>query len=435
MGRRLNALLRRNFKTSKFKTLVKLSLSRIAILKNHHQSRLSHARSDVRELLLLGQQDRALLRVEHVIKEQNTLDVYALVDFYCHVLLERVKLFKQKNGECPDELKEPTSSLIFAASRRGEFPELQKIRGIFTSQFGKEFCARAVELRNNCGVNPMMVQKLSTRQTSLESRLKVLKEIASENGITLHLEEDAPVEAKEKVDMNHKQEQEGSTTYATSVNSELRYDTYALPEEIEQDDKFSESMKGRKKYRDVASAAQEAFESAAYAAAAARAAVELSISRSTHKDYDDHDSSDNQGALSDFDVSSSTELHISKATEHLYDSEGSDKIHLVINPSISLESEGGDMASNEYDVHLREVTEKKKKQGKEIKTSTSDLNIENDYIPRLSALKLCKKDPQDDIASEGNYEDKNIKIWLKHHDLSTDGKPSLPMNEGRHKNQ
>lgn len=59
--------------------------------------------------------------------------------------------------ECADELKEALSSLIYAASRCGELPELQEIRRILTSVFGKEFAARAVELRNNCGVNPKVI--------------------------------------------------------------------------------------------------------------------------------------------------------------------------------------------------------------------------------------------------------------------------------------
>ena len=56
--------------------------------------------------------------------------------------------------ECPDELKEATSSLMFASSRCGEFPELLHIRGVLSSTFGKEFVARAVDLRNNCSVHP-----------------------------------------------------------------------------------------------------------------------------------------------------------------------------------------------------------------------------------------------------------------------------------------
>lgn len=38
-----------------------------------------------------------------------------------------------------------------------------------------------------------MIQKFSTRQPSSETKLKVLKEIASENGITLDLEEEPTV--------------------------------------------------------------------------------------------------------------------------------------------------------------------------------------------------------------------------------------------------
>lgn len=68
---------------------------------------------------------------------------------------ESMHVFYFSRGEsCPEELKEAISSLIFAASRCGEFPELQKIREIFTLKYGKEFAARAVELRNNCGVSP-----------------------------------------------------------------------------------------------------------------------------------------------------------------------------------------------------------------------------------------------------------------------------------------
>lgn len=55
---------------------------------------------------------------------------------------------------CPDELKEATSGLLYAASRCAEFQELREIRTVLTSRYGKEFVARAVELRNDCGVNP-----------------------------------------------------------------------------------------------------------------------------------------------------------------------------------------------------------------------------------------------------------------------------------------
>jgi vacuolar protein sorting-associated protein IST1 len=80
--------------------------------------------------------------------------------------------------------------------------------------------------------------------------------------------------------------------------------THVLPEE-----ELSESLKGRKKYKDVAAAALEAFESAAYAAQAARAAVELSRYDSQDIERDDHgDSSHGQGTLYDSDGSLTPEL-------------------------------------------------------------------------------------------------------------------------------
>lgn len=91
--------------------------------------------------------------------------------------------------ECPEELREAASSMLYAASRCGDFPELQEIRSILSARFGKEFTARSIELRNNCGVSLIMTQKLSTRMPTRESRMKVLKEIAFDNSIVLNLEE------------------------------------------------------------------------------------------------------------------------------------------------------------------------------------------------------------------------------------------------------
>ncbi|XP_062150727.1 uncharacterized protein LOC133859354 [Alnus glutinosa] len=290
MGRKLDALLGRNSNISKLKNLAKMAISRISILKNQRQVRCSHAQSDVIELLKLGHQERALLRVEHVIKEQNMLDAFGMIGNYCDLLIERAVLLENK--ECHDELKEGISSLIFAASRCGEFPELQKIRQMLTSRFGKDFANCAVELRNKCRVNPKIVQKLSARQPHLEIRLKVLKGIASEIGVTLYLEEDAPViAAEEKLDVNQKQKQ-------------LEPKKSANLEEIIEDEKLSESVKARKKYRDAAAAAQEAFKAAEYAAAAARAAVELSRSESRDNDPDEYGgSAHQQGTISDSDGS------------------------------------------------------------------------------------------------------------------------------------
>ncbi|KGN45949.1 uncharacterized protein LOC101211044 [Cucumis sativus] len=255
MGRKLDALLGRNFRASKFRPLLNLSLSRLSILTAQRRVGCSQANSDVLQLLQLSHHHRALLRVEKVIKDQNALDAYVLIEGYLNLLLERTTLLEQQS-ECPEELKEAVAGLLFAASRCGDFPELHEIKSVLTTRFGKEFTARAVELRNNCGVNLSLMQKLSTRQPTLETRMDALKSIASENGIVLQIDQ-LPSSKQEKVGRNGRQsEAEG------------------------QSEEFSNEVASGSKttYKDVADAAQAAFESAAQAAAAARAAMELSRS-------------------------------------------------------------------------------------------------------------------------------------------------------------
>uniref|UniRef100_M4DJQ5 BRO1 domain-containing protein n=1 Tax=Brassica campestris TaxID=3711 RepID=M4DJQ5_BRACM len=255
MGKKLDALLGRSFKTNKFKSLLNLALTRLSILKNQRQVRCSQATSDVTELLKLGHHENAYHRVDQVIKDQNTLDVLFFIHGYFTLLIDRVHLFEH-NRDCPDEILEAVSSLLFAASRIGEFPELQEIRNVLISRFGKDMAARSIELRSNCGVNPKIIQKLSTRHPPREVRMKVLMEIAAENNIVLKLEE-------------------ASSTSTERTSSEVSKGK--LTSEDEEGYELSDSVKrGKKKYKDVADAAQAAFESAAHAADAARAAVELS---------------------------------------------------------------------------------------------------------------------------------------------------------------
>ncbi|XP_048140134.1 uncharacterized protein LOC115745391 [Rhodamnia argentea] len=180
------------------------------------------------------------------------------------------------NRECPEELKEAVSSLTFAASRYGDFPELQGIRTVITKIYGKEFVARAVELRKDSGVNPRIIEKFSTRQPSVESRMKALKEIAYENGMILRFKSDAD-EENAGIHYEDKQPEHSLTS------SGLTDDTCDALEKIGEDEGFSDSLE-RREYNDMVAAPQDAIELAVYAAAAVR----LTASGSGDHDADDH---------------------------------------------------------------------------------------------------------------------------------------------------
>ncbi|KAI4387654.1 hypothetical protein MLD38_000071 [Melastoma candidum] len=171
-------------------------------------------------------------------------------------------LIEKHEKECPQELKEVVSSLIFAASRCGELPELHEIRGVATKLYGKEFTAQAVELCSGCGVNPMIMRRLSMRAPSLERRMEVLGEIASQNGITL---QSANTNKETQPVAEHEEQPE-----LKSDISQLGDDDMPLPAQSSRDTESSpEVTDSGMAYQDAVVAAQDAFLSAAVAEAAA----------------------------------------------------------------------------------------------------------------------------------------------------------------------
>ena len=57
---------------------------------------------------------------------------------------------------CPIDLKEAITSVIFATPRCSDVSELADVKKHFTAKYGKEFITSAIELRPDCGVNRMV---------------------------------------------------------------------------------------------------------------------------------------------------------------------------------------------------------------------------------------------------------------------------------------
>lgn len=140
---------------------------------------LINMRKEMVQYLQTGQESIARIRVEHIIREQNILAAYEIVELFCEFVLARVPIVEVQK-ECPIELREAISSIIFASGRCSDLPELMHLRNLFTTKYGKEFVAAALELRPDSGVNRTIIEKLSVKAPSAESKLKVLKAIAHE---------------------------------------------------------------------------------------------------------------------------------------------------------------------------------------------------------------------------------------------------------------
>ncbi|GFS44348.1 regulator of Vps4 activity in the MVB pathway protein [Actinidia rufa] len=422
MGKKLDTLLRRNFKSSRLNPQVNLAISRLAVLRKQRQVRCSLARADVVQILNVDHHERALIRVEQVIKEQNMLDVFVMMESYCHLLAERNNLIEQEKV-CPEELKEAVSSMLYASTRCGEFPELQEMREIFTSRFGKEFVACATELRNNCGVNPKMIQKLSTRQPSLENRLKVLKEIASENNIVLQME-------KYSTEENLETEQKQHRSKPVSGGSKAGDNLNNFHDDKEDMEGLSDSMRGARKYKDVAEAAKAAFKSAAYAAEAAKAAVELSRSE-FHSSNDQSGRSFGKREVTDEHNTMKSELQTteennSKRIEDQNVGVGFEKVNSVQNYNSGSEDDEihSEERAEESELSKRGLPGFDSDSDEDVaKVTTMDLEVVGDQTRPLETG-INFDDSDDENKNEGG------RVLLSStHDTGIDMEPSILVNE------
>ncbi|KAF8683573.1 hypothetical protein HU200_044492 [Digitaria exilis] len=169
--------------TAKVKTLLALTLTRLAIARRPRLARRSISRGDVGQLLALGHLDRALHRTEHVIEEDSILEAFNIIELYCNCLIENAKQL-DKPHECGDDTREAAAGIMFAAGWCGDLPELLFARSILENKFGGDFGMMAKE--GTGIVDPTLVWKFSGNKRNMELKKKVVKEIAAENNIQLN---------------------------------------------------------------------------------------------------------------------------------------------------------------------------------------------------------------------------------------------------------
>lgn len=175
----LNQLFNRGLLGAKCKTCLSLAISRIKLLQNKREVHLKQMRKEIAQFLQTGQEPIARIRVEHVIREQNIRAAYEILELFCEFVLARVPILESQR-ECPPELREAIASIIFAAPRCSDLPDLLTIKNLFTAKYGKDFVLAASELRPDTSVNRAIIEHLSASAPSVEARLKLLKEIAQE---------------------------------------------------------------------------------------------------------------------------------------------------------------------------------------------------------------------------------------------------------------
>ncbi|GFP89933.1 ist1-like protein [Phtheirospermum japonicum] len=259
------SIFRRGFNPSKCKTMAKMAVARVKLLRNKREVVIKQMRRDIAMLLESGQDATARIRVEHVIREQNIMAANELIELFCELVVTRLSIIA-KQRECPADLKEGISSLIFAAPRCSDIPELLSIRDVFQKKYGKDFVSAATDLRPNAGVNRMLIEKLSVKTPPGEVKLKVLKEIAKEYQVqwdTTESEEELLKPPEERI--------QGPEKFASATSLPLKPVQKQNPEPINPTSVLNREQSNIKTFQDLASAAGAAAEKALAAAEAAAA--------------------------------------------------------------------------------------------------------------------------------------------------------------------
>ncbi|KAL3825237.1 hypothetical protein ACJIZ3_021266 [Penstemon smallii] len=316
-------LLSRSFNPAKCKTSLRLGASRLKLLRNKKQVQLNQMKREISQLIESGQDQTARIRVEHVIREENMMAAYDLLEIYCELIVARLPIIEsQKN--CPIDLKEAIASVLFASPRCGDVPELLDVRKNFTAKYGKDFTTAAIELRPACGVSRMLVEKLSATAPDGQAKIKILSAIAEEFNVKWDpksFEEKDSVtpsdllngsntsgnESKVYVEpsrmespvvkappsnnkmhttpLNFSQTSSANTTFHPNERPPALGDERSQLLQGDSNTIPPDRQRWNMEFKDATAAAQAAAESAERASMAARAAAELSICGRTTKQY------------------------------------------------------------------------------------------------------------------------------------------------------
>ncbi|XP_059523530.1 IST1 homolog isoform X2 [Myotis daubentonii] len=113
------------FKADRLRVNLQLVVNRLKLLERKKTEQAQKARKEVADHLAAGKDERARIRVEHIIREDYLVEAMEILELYCNLLLARFSLI-QATKELDSGLAESVSTLIWAAPRlQSEVPELK----------------------------------------------------------------------------------------------------------------------------------------------------------------------------------------------------------------------------------------------------------------------------------------------------------------------
>ncbi|XP_016051618.1 PREDICTED: IST1 homolog isoform X1 [Miniopterus natalensis] len=127
------------FKADRLRVNLQLAVNRLKLLERKKAEQAQKARKEVADHLAAGKDERARIRVEHIIREDYLVEAMEILELYCNLLLARFSLI-QTTKELDSGLAECVSTLIWAATRlQSEVPELKIVSNQLCAKYSQEY--------------------------------------------------------------------------------------------------------------------------------------------------------------------------------------------------------------------------------------------------------------------------------------------------------
>ncbi|KAK2432551.1 Regulator of Vps4 activity in the MVB pathway protein [Trifolium repens] len=152
---------------------VKCIKTRLETIEKRRRAIQKFTKSDIAELLRRGFDYDAYKRTEWLLLEEKILSCYEFIEKFIGCISDHLAdIIKQ--SDCPEECKEAIPSLMYAAARISDLPELRYLRTLFTEKYGNSL---------EPYINKEFVERLRRDPPTREMKIKLLYDIAQEFSI------------------------------------------------------------------------------------------------------------------------------------------------------------------------------------------------------------------------------------------------------------
>ncbi|XP_068609730.1 IST1 homolog [Brachionichthys hirsutus] len=149
-----------HFKSERLRVNLRLVINRLKLLEKKKTELAQKARKEIADYLLMNKDERARIRVEHIIREDYLVEAMEILELYCDLLLTRFGLI-QTIKDLEPGLQEAVSTLIWAAPRlQSEVNELKIVSDQLCAKYSKEY-GKLCRTNQIGTVNDRLMHKLS----------------------------------------------------------------------------------------------------------------------------------------------------------------------------------------------------------------------------------------------------------------------------------